>query len=83
MDSSIIIIGGQEFPTKCPEKCKEVIIENNMQDLCCFRCPILNCVPDEEGFSLCSPIMYRKDWALIWKEWFNSDMSKIPILTLL
>lgn len=63
------------------EKCKDAIIENLVYDLC-FRCPILNCVPDKDGNILCTSSLYRKDWALAWKVWFDSDMSDLPKLLL-
>jgi len=67
-------ISGEEFPDRCPENCpgsKEPFGQSSI----CVRCPIFNCVgPDP----LLSPDEYRKDWARIWKKWFDEGMRGLP-----
>jgi hypothetical protein len=76
-----ITIGGQEFNKKCPVNCpgKERPID---QGGICFRCPIFNCSPDRDGFSLLEPNNYRSDWALEFKKWFDAGMKDYPTLKL-
>ena len=74
-------IGGQLLPAKCPTDCPgktEAIWQGGL----CHRCPVFNCVPDEEGFSLLPPEDYRSDWAKAWQEWFDDDMKGLPKLHL-
>jgi hypothetical protein len=66
-----IIIGGVEFPEKCPKKCpgKEgPFYQGNL----CSRCPIFNCTTE---YKLMEPKEYRKDWASDFKKWFDSDFN--------
>ena len=79
MAKDTIIIGGQEFPTSCPEKCPANSVSF---DRLCYRCPIFNCAPDSNGFSLLEADDYRPDWAKAWKEWFEGDMKEWPELYL-
>ena len=75
-EPNTVIIGGQEFPSKCPEKClgnHELFMQGGL----CHRCPIFNCTGE---FLLLEPDDYRKDWAKAWKEWFDSGMKGLPEL---
>jgi len=75
-----IVIGGQEFPTRCPENCpgrNEPFTQGGL----CHRCPIFNCV-SKKGMVLLRPEDYRPDWAKAWKEWFESGMKGYPDLWL-
>lgn len=76
-----IYIGNQLFGTECPKNCpgKEI---NFTQGGLCHRCPILNCVPDKEGFCLIDPSDYRQDWAKEWRNWFNNGCEGYPELKL-
>jgi len=76
-----IYIGGYLFDTVCPLNCpgKE---GNIVQGGLCYRCPIFNCVPDKDGFSLIEPIDYRDDWAKEWAAWFNNGYKGYPNLIL-
>ena len=69
-----MLIGGQEFPTECPENCPGKRDSN-----LCRYCPIFNCVGEN---ALLKPGDYRKDWALAWKRWFDSGMVGLPDLRL-
>jgi len=66
-------IGGQLFPTDCPERCPEKS-KPFYQGNTCSRCPISNSVPDANGFSLVDPNDYRSDWAKAFRTWFNNGM---------
>jgi len=82
-----MIIGGVEFPEKCPEKCPGKKSFDNMMAFC-NRCPIFNTqetdFPNEDGtitkFRMIEPDDYRHDWAVVWKEWFESGMQDYPEL---
>ncbi len=76
-----IYIGNQLFGTICPKNCpgKE---EGFGQGGLCHRCPIFNCVPDINGFSLLEPYDYRQDWAKEFREWFNNECIGYPNLVL-
>jgi len=76
-----MIIGGQEFPRKCPDDCPGHN-EPFMQGGLCHRCPIFNCTPGSAGFILVEPEEYRSDWARYWKEWFDNGMKGKPYLPL-
>ena len=74
-----IIIGGELFPKECPENCpgkKETVHQGSL----CHHCPIFNCAGDH--FMLIQPSDYRRDWARVWKEWFDSGMKGLPKLYL-
>jgi len=78
-------IGNQEFSDKCPTKCpgfKKTFSQGGL----CQRCPIFNCKQiigeDRTFFALIEPKDYRKDWALIWKQWFKGSMDCYPELPL-
>jgi len=79
-----MIIGGQEFPEKCPENCpgkKEPFMQGGL----CHRCPIFNCksfIMEEHKVRLVEPEEYRSDWAKAWKEWFDKGMNGYPELFL-
>lgn len=73
-----IEIGGQMFPTKCPNECP-YRRKPQIQGSFCHRCPIFNCSGD---FKLIEPGDYRPDWAKRWKEWFNEGMIGIVELPL-
>jgi len=75
-----MLIGGQEFPNKCPEDCpgrKEPFTQGGL----CHYCPIFNCAGDEDTILL-HPKDYRPDWAKAWKEWFDKEMKGFPELRL-
>jgi len=71
-----MLVGGQEFPEKCPENCpghNELVGQGGL----CHRCPIFNCVGP--GPLLLSDD-YRPDWAKAWREWFDGGMKGLPEL---
>jgi len=75
-----MIIGGQEFPERCPENCPghdEILTQGGL----CHRCPIFNCAGDKDMILL-HPSDYRPDWAKAWKEWFDGGMKGFPALYL-
>lgn len=85
----MIIAKKYVVPDDCPIACigrKEKFSQGGI----CFRCPILNCktivIRNEEGYyeevNVLPPNDYREDWARIWSEWFEGDMSKYPDLPL-
>ena len=71
----LIIIGGEEFPAECPPECPFKNQED--KDDYCYECPIFNCVGPGR---LLDPDEYRKDWAKIWKKWFDGGMKGLPEL---
>ena len=76
--SSTVVIGGQEFPTECPDGCPGKIFLD--QGGLCRRCPIFNCVGPEDMILL-RPQDYRKSWAKAWRKWFDSGMKGWPDLS--
>ena len=77
-EENMTVIGGYDFPENCPEGCPGKT-EPCGQGGLCHRCPLFNCIPDDE-FQLLRPEDYRPDWAKIWKEWFDGGMVGYPIL---
>ncbi len=74
-----IIIGGEEFPIKCPKDCpgkKELPFQGGL----CHRCPIFNCYDKNPEMVLLHPSEYRPDWAKAWKKWFENGMKDYPDL---
>lgn len=73
-------IGNIDLPDKCPDNC---VLSGDFgkyfQTSVCMRCPIFNCTGD---FTVLAPEDYRHDWALIWEQWFKSDMDRLPVLPL-
>jgi len=77
-----MLIGGQEFDPKCPEECPGKKMAFSQGGLC-HRCPVFNCVPAKgDTFVLLEPEEYRKDWAKVWRQWFDDGMKGCPELTL-
>lgn len=84
-----MIISEIEFPDTCPINCPDKGKEFTQSGLC-IRCPIFNCKPfpykNEDGsesmISLIEPEEYRKDWAIEWKKWFDSNCEGFPKLLL-
>ena len=85
----MLIANEVEVPDVCPTECpfsKEPVDQGSV----CMRCPIFNCrkidVPKQYAsdgmFCLIEPECYRKDWALIWKQWFDGGMIGFPELYL-
>lgn len=72
----MIISKDIELPDRCPSGCL------GHRDLMgyCFRCPIMLCTPSEGMAPIMDGNEYRRDWALAWKEWFESGMVGIPDL---
>jgi hypothetical protein len=75
-----MLIGGFEFPDKCPKDCPGHQ-ESPHQGGFCFRCPIFNCTGDE--FRMIEPEHYRPDWAEAWYHWFADGMKYLPNLYIL
>ena len=86
----MIVANTIEIPDECPENCsgkKEIFGQGGL----CTRCPIFNCkkapappeYADKDGmFCILEPEEYRKDWALVFQEWFKGDMKNLPKLFL-
>jgi len=84
MSDKTILIGGQEFPNKTclKDECKFWGDPHALsQGSWCYRCPLLNCVLDEDGFNLLNPSDYREDWAKEWKLFFEgkTDYPKLKL----
>ena len=63
-----------EFPDTCPGDCPErqtVFFQGNT----CYRCPVLNCAKDENGFCLVEPEGYNPEFAREFKSWFDSGFD--------
>jgi hypothetical protein len=73
-----MIVANIEFPDNCPENCP-VPEGYRMCDIGqqsdCFRCPVLVCAKDEDGFCAVEPEGYRKDWAELWRKLFNGEIA--------
>jgi len=86
----MIIANEITIPDYCPIKCpgnKESFSQGGL----CSNCPIFLCRKteclDEEGktfdFCVVEPECYRKDWAIEWSRWWNTDMKDLPNLMLM
>jgi len=69
-----------EFPDKClDDKCpvpKGVRFGDIGQGSICIRCPILCCAPfGGLQVRMIEPEGYREDWALLWKDLFDSKTT--------
>ena len=69
-------IQGIKLPDKCPENCPS-LNRAFLPESLCIRCPIFNC---EKADPILPPQHYRKDWAKVWKEWFDEGMKGTPEL---
>jgi len=38
----------------------------------CFRCPVMNCQKEEDGFSILEPEEFRADLAKTYVEWWDA-----------
>ena len=85
----MLIAGNVELPDDCPQDCPfKGDIANYGQSAICGRCPLFTCKTfgteeDEMGpVCLVEPRDYRRDWALVWKAWFEGGMKGMPELKL-
>lgn len=86
----MLIAGDVELPDDCPEDCPfKDDIANYGQNAICGRCPLFACKTfdgpeDDEVGPMClvEPEEYRRDWAIVWQQWFADGMMGMPELTL-
>lgn len=70
-----MIIGGQEFPERCPADCRfRGDFYERGQASICIRCPVFCCI-EIDGFRLLEPDDYREDWAAEWKRFFDGEVD--------
>lgn len=70
------------LPDECPKDCPYYNdISNYGQGAICRSCPLFVCT-GERDYVLVSAEEFRDDWAVEWKEFFDTGMKKMPHLKL-
>jgi hypothetical protein len=73
-------IGNKEFPNSCPDNCPfNSDLSHFGQNSICIRCPVFVCTGSSP---ILEPEGYREDWAIAWKQWFDSGMVGAPSFSL-
>jgi hypothetical protein len=76
----ILIANKYYLPDKCPADCSLRPKVGFYQGCTCMRCPVLNCVPDDDGFCILKAEDFREDWAAEWDLFFKDGTP--PVLKL-
>jgi hypothetical protein len=74
----MLIANQVELPDDCPKNCPELTRPISQNGLC-FHCPVFIC-KEVDGESLVDPEHYKLEWALDFKEWFDSGYKVYPKL---